>query len=95
VLEAGHEAVQTVTPSPQSVSEAERQQPAVISSMNVLWLNSFSHVLSCVTYPEGQDPAAVVLEAGHAAVQTVTPLPQSVSDAERQQPAIISSISVL
>jgi hypothetical protein len=34
--EAGHVAVQTVTPSPQSVSDAERQQPAAISSINVL-----------------------------------------------------------
>jgi hypothetical protein len=42
--------------------------------------------------PAGTFPALVV-EAGHCAVQTVTPSPQSVSDAERQQPAILDVVS--
>jgi hypothetical protein len=44
--------------------------------------------------PAGTFPALVV-EAGHCAVQTVTPSPQSVSDAERQQPAVSDIVSRL
>jgi hypothetical protein len=39
--------------------------------------------------------AALVVEAGHCAVQTVTPSPQSVNDAERQQPAVSDAVSQL
>jgi hypothetical protein len=44
--------------------------------------------------PAGTFPTLVV-KAGHCAVQTVTPSPQSVNDAERQQPAVSDVVSRL
>jgi hypothetical protein len=102
IWETEHCAAQRVVPPPQVSNDTEGQQLPIRVEMSIgnSWIMSFN--LSALpwkeTDPAGQPAgifAALVVEAGHCAVQTVTPLPQSVSDAERQQPAVSNVVSLL